>query len=270
MKVVSVSQSALGTFVLIAAALIFQVRYGAATEPVVFFAAASTTNAVSEVVGEYEANGGGTVKTVFASSSTLARQIANGAPADIFLSANRGWMEYLIQENAIQKGSEVDLLGNTLVLIAPAQAHGAAFGWQDLRKFLGSERLVLGDPNHVPAGIYAKQALEKMKVWRSLSENLVYSKDVRGALALVERGDAVAGIVYATDAKISKKVIVIAEFPGSADLDIAYPLAVVADRNRPEVEKFLAFLMEPESQRIFRDFGFVSLIEQSGRLPATN
>jgi len=238
----------------------------------VFFAAASTTNAVTEVASRYEKLGLGTVRTVYASSSTLARQIANGAPADILLSANQSWMDYLAEENKVSKGSQLDFLGNRLVLIVPAseQPSGASPPWDNLGAFLGPGRLAIGDPSHVPAGVYAKHALQKLGQWDALADRLVYAKDVRGALALVERGDAAAGIVYATDAKISRNVQEVDEVPGASNLNIAYPLAVVAERNRPEVTRFLDFLKGPEARRIFSDFGFTSLVKPPAPASATN
>jgi len=123
---------------------------------------------------------------------------------------------------------------------------------------------------HVPAGVYAKHALQKLGQWDALADRLVYAKDVRGALALVERGDAAAGIVYATDAKISRNVQEVDEVPGASNLNIAYPLAVVAERNRPEVTRFLDFLKGPEARRIFSDFGFTSLVKPPAPASATN
>ncbi len=249
----------------LALAIILQARSAEAAEPIIFFSAASTANAVSEVAALYRERGLGEIETVFASSSTLARQIANGAPADLFLSANREWMDHLAEQGAIENGSQVTLLGNALVLIVPATTaiNESPRNLRDLSAFLGTGRLALGDPNHVPAGVYAKEALQKIGIWNDLSSQLVYAKDVRGALALVGRGDAAAGIVYSTDARITDSVRVAAQIPTENTLDIAYPAVIVAGRASRPVLDFFAFLQGPDAQAIFREYGFASTLDRA-------
>ncbi|MFQ6018657.1 MAG: molybdate ABC transporter substrate-binding protein [Kiloniellaceae bacterium] len=229
-------------------------------EEVTLFAAASTTNAVNAVAEALGASGLGPLRPVFAASSTLAQQIARGAPADLVLSANSAWMDFLAARGAIEGDSRVDLLGNRLVLIAPAKATLALeveTGFP-LAAALGKRRLAMGDPGHVPAGIYAKAALEGLGVWPEVAAKAAFAADVRAALALVDRGEAAAGIVYATDAAISSRVRVVARFPAESHPEIAYTLAVVAGRRGPAVSAVYEFLRGPEAGAIFRAHGFTT------------
>lgn len=232
-----------------------------AEQPVTLFAAASTVKAITAVARAYEAGGGGQVRTVFASSSTLARQIAQGAPADLYLSASVAWMDELEGRGALEAGTRVDLLGNALVLIAPRRrpleidiAPGFA-----LADALGDRRLAMGDPAHVPAGIYAKAALTTLGVWPEVSARVAYLGDVRGALAMVDRGEAAAGIVYASDARDATRVRVVGTFPAASHPAIVYPLAVVAGRATPAVMAFYEFLRTPQVQPLFEAQGFTAL-----------
>ncbi len=199
----------------------------AAEMEVVVFAAASTTNAISEIGDLYSARNLGTVRTAFASSSTLAKQIASGAPADVYLSANRKWMDFLEERNAVDKATRFDLLGNRIVLIAPMDSSVQALnvnGELDLAALLGSDgRLSMGDPDHVPAGMYGKKAMQRLNLWDKVKDRLAPMKDVRAALVLVERAEAPLGQVYATDAAISKKVRVVGAFPPDSHPPIVYP-----------------------------------------------
>ena len=231
---------------------------------VTLFAAASTSDAVNAVAARYAAmvrDHGSTVRPVFAASSTLAKQIAQGAPAQLFLSASRDWMDYLEDRHAIDPASRVDLLGNRLVLIAPADsplsleiapgvplARGLDGGW-----------LAIGDPAHVPAGIYAKAALEALGVWSEVAGKTARTADVRAALALVERGEAAAGIVYQSDLQISSRVRPAGVFPVTTHPPIAYPLARIAGPTSPAVERFYRFLLGPEARAIFQAHGFRAL-----------
>lgn len=231
------------------------------TKPVTIFAAASTTNVVNALIAAFESSGGGRVRPVFASSSTLARQIEQGAPADLFLSANAAWMDYLDKRGLLVPGTRVDLFGNRLVLIVPAGKTAQikiepGFALADL---IGADRLVLGDPAHVPAGIYAKGALETLGVWESVTGRLAYAPDVRAALAMVERGEAAAGIVYATDAAISGNVVVAGIFPEESHPRIRYPIATVAGSRSPMAVAFMTFLSSPAARAIYRAQGFVEL-----------
>jgi molybdate transport system substrate-binding protein len=232
-----------------------------AQSAVVVFAAASTTNAVTEIGELYADRHLGGVTPSFASSSTLAKQIDNGAPADVYVAANKKWMDYLEARNLIDKKSRVDLLGNRIVLIAPIasalKSIDVAPGFA-LATFLGKEgRLSMGDPEHVPAGMYGKKALENLGVWEQVKDRLAPMKDVRAALVLVERAEAPVGLVYATDAAISKKVRVVGTFPASSHPPIVYPVAVVAGGQVEAAKRFIDFLRSPESRAVFKKYGFV-------------
>ena len=236
----------------------------AAAEDVTLFAAASATGAVEEVAAHYRAAGGGRVRLVFAASSTLAKQIAQGAPADLFLSANIGWMDYLAEKGAIEPASRRPLLANRLVLVVPADSPDTAVldgsplsSPLPLPRILGERPLAIGDPAHVPAGIYAAAALEALGLWAEVAGRTVRTSDVRAALALVDRGEAAAGIVYATDARLSTRVRIAAVLPADSHPPILYPLAVVAGHRRPAVERFYVFLSGPEASAVFVAHGFL-------------
>ncbi len=229
-------------------------------EAVTLFAAASTIDAVNEIAETYAAKTGGSIRPVVAASSTLARQIAQGAPADLFLSASIDWMDHLQQQGMIEPSSRLALLSNRLVLVSPRGsnlqidlAEGAA-----LREALGSGRLAIGDPAHVPAGIYARQALEALGLWDQIAGRLAQAGNVRMALALVDRGEAAAGIVYETDAAISDGVRVVSAFPAAATPRIAYPLAIVTGRGNAAVRAVYDFLKGEEAAAIFRKHGFTA------------
>ncbi|MCB2191508.1 MAG: molybdate ABC transporter substrate-binding protein [Deltaproteobacteria bacterium] len=229
-----------------------------AAGPVMVFAAASTTNAVSDVIKAYEAAGKGKAVASFASSSTLAKQIANGAPAQVYLSANVKWMNYLAEKTLLEPDSRVDLLGNRLVLIAPkgAKKLGPIQAGMPLLKCLGDGRLAVGDPDHVPAGIYAKQALMSLGLWKKAEPRLARAANVRAALALVERGEAPLGIVYSTDAAITPKVTVLGRFPESSHKPIVYPLALLKDEATAQAKDFWQFLQSDQAKAIFTKYGF--------------
>ncbi len=237
-------------------------RAGEAT----IFAAASTKDAVEDLAQRYRATGGGAVRTVFAASSTLAKQIAQGAPADLYLSADPAWMDYLAERGAIDAASRVDLLGNTLVLIAPSDgdatpADPGALSAATLGAFLDSHLtngrpLAIADPGHVPAGLYAKAALEAFGLWPGVAERTARTADVRAALALVDRGEAPAGIVYATDAQISPRVRTVGWFPADSHPPIVYPLALVAGPANGEGRPFYDYLRGADAAAVFRSYGF--------------
>ncbi len=230
----------------------------AENDAVTVFAAASTTNALNDIANLFGEKKQGKVTYSFASSSTLAKQIENGAPADVFVSADDKWMNYLADKKMIEPESRSDLLGNRLVLIAPQDSNakikiGPKF---DLGALLGDGKLAMGDPAHVPAGLYGKQALQKLEIWQAVEPKVAPAKDVRAALALVERGEAPFGIVYATDAAISKKVKVVGVFPEDSHPPIVYPVALVKDRGTAAAKRFLGFLKSPEAKQIFEKYGF--------------
>jgi molybdate transport system substrate-binding protein len=232
----------------------------AAADKITVFAAASLTDALNTLDAKYAAETGIPVVASFASSSTLARQIEAGAPAQVFLSADAKWMDYLAQKGLIEPATRSDVLGNRLVLIAPAdQAIGplAIDRTLDWQRLLGSDgRLAVGDPDHVPAGIYAKEALTSLGVWAALEPRLARAEDVRGALALVEHGDAPLGVVYVTDARISPRVKIVGVFPAASHSPIVYPFAVIKGSGSPAVLAYFRFLKGPRARSVFDAYGF--------------
>ena len=223
------------------------------------FAAASTTNAVTDICNLFNAQGKAKAVPSFASSSTLAKQIESGAPAGVFISANVKWMDYLAEKGMIVEGSRIDLLGNRIVLIAPGTGPAAETEIDSsypLVDQLAGGKLAMGDPDHVPAGIYGKEALESLGFWEKVGPATARSKDVRAALALVERGECPLGVVYATDAAISAKVKVIGLFPESAHKPINYPAALIKESSTDAARDFLAFLQSDEARAIFKKYGF--------------
>ena len=229
---------------------------------VLVFAAASTTAAMRDITAEFSRRNAVRVVPSFAASSTLAKQIRHGAPADVFLSANPQWMDYLAREGAIVAASRVDLLANRLVMVAPLDSRLEVHftpGIKLAETLRG--RLAVGDPAHVPAGIYARAALEHFHLWRELAPLLVRTQDARFAVAVVERGEVAAAIVYASDARMSKKVRTVARFPENAHPPITYPAALVAGRERPLVRSFFEYLTSREAGAIFASHGFTALME---------
>ncbi|WP_299012920.1 molybdate ABC transporter substrate-binding protein [uncultured Photobacterium sp.] len=230
-----------------------------AADKVTIFAAASLTNAMNEVAAVYKEKTGMKSTLSFASSSTLARQIAQGAPADIYLSANEKWMDYVEKQQAIEPQSRKSLLKNSLVLVAPdaypADKIEVNASW-DIAKALDGTRLATGDPKHVPAGIYAKESLENIGLWQKASPLLARANNVRSALLLVEKQEAMLGIVYKTDALISDKVKVVAELPNNSHAAITYPIAIVKDKSDEQVEAYYEFLQSDQAREIFEKYGF--------------
>lgn len=223
------------------------------------FAAASTTNAMNDIIAAYKAKTGKSVVGSYASSSTLAKQIDQGAPAQVYLSANTKWMAYLADHGRLEDGSAIDLLGNGLVMIAPKESAKPMTIEKDmdLAGMLGEDRLSVGDPDHVPAGMYAKKALTTLGLWDSVEPKLARASDVRAALALVERGEAPLGIVYSTDAAISKDVVVVGKFPQSSYKKIVYPAALVKGAD-DDAKAFFKFMTSEDALKIFAKYGFVT------------
>ncbi|CAI8842761.1 molybdate ABC transporter substrate-binding protein [Methylocaldum szegediense] len=227
---------------------------------VTVFAAASLTNALTDIGKAFEAAHNIPVKLSFASSSALAKQVEQGAPADVFASADTKWMDYLDNKGKINHDSRTNLLGNTLVVIAP---QGKGFpvtmkkGFNFARAFKG--KLCTGVVESVPVGIYAKEALTRLGWWQSIQRRVVGTEDVRAALNLVERGECDAGIVYETDAKQSKKVEVIGRFPADTHAPIVYPFALVTQSG--DAKKFLDYLKQEPAAEVFARYGF-KLLEQ--------
>jgi molybdate transport system substrate-binding protein len=243
---------------LLLAANLFFAPSRAAADEIIVFAAASLTNALGEIGQAFERQGGGKVAFSFAASSTLAKQIENGAPAQGFISADTEWMDYLVKLKLIAHGSRIDLLGNRLVLIAPADSNlsVALKPGVDLASLLKGGLLATGDPDHVPVGKYAKVALGKLGAWDAISGRIARADSVRAALALVERGEAPLGIVYATDAAAAPKVRVVAVFPGDLHPPAVYPAALIQGKATPAAECFLDYLKTSEAKAVFQKHGF--------------
>ncbi len=244
---------------LAAAALAIAVLAGqpsARADGLTVFAAASLKNAMDDVAAEWKKGGGARVGASYASSSVLAKQIEQGAPADVFISADTQWMDYVSKKSLVE--GEHNLLGNRLVLIS-AKDNPLTLEMKPglkLAELLGNERLAVGDPTNVPAGIYAKEALMKLKIWDAVQPKLAPAADVRAALTLVSRGEAPLGIVYETDAKVDPKVRIVSVFPEDSHKPIVYPVAVVKASKNPDAAKFVAFLSTPEAGAIFTKYGF--------------
>jgi molybdate transport system substrate-binding protein len=235
-------------------------RAAADESALVVFAAASTTNVVNEIGDIYTARNLGRIKTSFASSSTLAKQIASGAPADVYLSANKKWMDYLEERKAVVRTTRFDLLGNRIVLICPVGSPIQPFEISEalnLASLLGPDgRLALGDPDHTPVGMYGRKAMEKLGLWEQVRGRLAPMKDVRAALVMVERAETPLGQVYATDAAISRKVRVVGTFPLESHPQIIYPVAAVTGGKAEAAAAFMDFLKTPDARTVFTKFGF--------------
>ena len=233
-----------------------------AAEPqtITVFAAASLTDAFGKLAEAYRAKSADVVRFAFAASSTLARQIETGAPADIFVSANEEWMDWLAGKLLIVPSTRISPLGNTLVMIAPKDsplrtvAIGPGF---DIAALVpAGSRIAVGDPSNVPAGIYAKKAFEFLGVWSQAEPLLARTDSVRAALALVERGEAPIGVVYGTDAQVSQGVKVVGEFPTDSYPPIGYPFAVVAGHDTEAFRAFFAWLTSGTAADVYRSYGF--------------
>jgi molybdate transport system substrate-binding protein len=236
--------------------LVLSISTSRAEDAVRVYAAASLTNAIGEISGAWTQAGHPKPTLVFAASSALAKQVENGAPADVFASADKKWMDYLAQRKKIDPASRADLLGNELVLIVPK---GSAFqvtldkGFDLPGAYKG--KLCTGEPDVVPVGTYAKQALTSYGWWTALAPRVVGTDDVRTALAFVERGECPLGIVYATDAAISSKVEIVGRFPAGTHDPIVYPFAIVAGAGS-QAGPYLEYLRSDAAQQIFRKYGF--------------
>ncbi len=227
--------------------------------PVIMFAAASLQTALGAVAAEWRRETGRQVTVSYASSSALARQIEQGAPADLFASADLDWMDWLQERKLIRPETRRTLLGNSLVLIAARDWAGdvrieRGFG---LAAALGDSRLALANPQAVPAGKYARQALESLGVWSDVAPRVAGAENVRAALALVARGEARFGIVYDTDARTEPRVQVVGRFPAESHPPILYPVALTAGSRHPDAAAFLAYLGGPAATRLFEAEGFI-------------
>jgi len=228
----------------------------------IVFAAASMKNALDDIDAAYAAKSGVKVAASYAASSTLAKQIEQGAPADIFLSADTDWMDYATAKKNINEPTRVNLLGNSIVLIAPKDSKidnvtiGPGF---DLAKLAGDGRIATGDVKAVPAGKYAKAALEKLGAWQAAEPKFAMADSVRAALTLVARGEAMLGIVYSTDAKVEPGVKIIGTFPADSHPPIIYPVAATTTA-KTEAADYLAFLRSSPAKAILEKYGFTYLI----------
>lgn len=233
----------------------------AAEPPVTVFAAASLTDALKAAAAVWEGKGNPAVVLSFGSSSAIAKQVEAGAPADIFASADEKWMKYLTEKGLVATDTVQRPIGNDLVLVAPADSTASiAIGPDfDLMGALGGGRLAIGDPKGVPAGTYGKQALTRLGVWDAVESQTAPAENVRAALALVQRGEAPLGIVYATDVRGVSDVKVVGTFPDDSHDPIVYPMAIVAGHERPEVKAFFDFLLGAEARQIFNRYGFKTL-----------
>lgn len=229
----------------------------AAAQAPVVFAAASMRNALDEAAALYAARTGVRVTISYAGSSALARQIEAGAPADVFISADLAWMDYLEKRGLVQSATRRNLVGNRLVLVAPVKRP------QTLRiepgfaivQALDGGRIALAEPNSVPAGKYAKAAFEKLGVWNQISDRVAAAANVRAALALVARGEAPLGAVYQTDARAEPAVMVAGVFPEDTHPPIVYPIAALKDA-REGASQFIEFLVGRDAGAIFDKHGF--------------
>jgi molybdate transport system substrate-binding protein len=250
----------------------FIILFGAAHSPVAaqdktitVFAAASMKNALDDIDAAYTARTGIKIVVSYAASSALAKQIEQGAPADVFNSADADWMDYATSKKNINESSRVNLLGNSIVLVAPKDSGinnvniGAGF---DLSRLAGDGKIATGDVKSVPVGKYAKAALEKLGSWQAAEPKFAMADSVRAALTLVARGEAALGIVYSTDARVEPGVKVIGTFPADSHPAIVYPVAATTTA-KPETSDYLAFLRTTAAKGILEKYGFKFLVSPS-------
>lgn len=229
------------------------------------FAAASMKNALDDINTAYTTKSGVKITVSYGPSSGLARQIEQGAPADIFISADTDWMDYAISKKNVSESSRINLLGNSIVLIAPkdSKIDNVSIGrGSDLAKFAGDGRIATGDVKSVPVGKYAKAALEKLGSWQAAEPKFAMADNVRAALTLVARGEAALGIVYSTDAKVEPGVKIVGTFPADSHPAIVYPVAATTTA-KPEASDYLAFLRSTTAKNILEKYGFKFLVSPS-------
>lgn len=225
---------------------------------VTVYAASSLKDALDELAKRFETDTGSRVIASYAGSPMLARQIEKGAPADLFMSADRDWMDYLEKRNVIRPGSRVNIVLNRLVLVAPAESSIALTIGPNfpLSAALGKGRLAMADPDSVPAGKYGKAALEKLGVWKEVAPKVARAENVRAALALVARAEAPLGIVYSTDASAERKVRVVDKFSPTLHPPIVYPAAVLAESRSKIADALLRFLQSAPARAVWQRYGF--------------
>jgi len=241
------------------AGLLLLVPLCASADGELVFAAASLKPALDKILASPEAAAIGNVKASYAASSQLAKQIEAGAPAELFISADQDWMDYVATRKLIVAETRADLLGNALVLVAPndSKVQLAIAPGFDLAGALGADgKLALGEPNSVPAGKYAKAALTRLGAWDRVASHVVSADNVRAALNFVARGEAALGVVYRSDAVSEPAVRVVATFPEDSHAPIIYPAAIVAGHDSPAARKLLELLKQPKQRAVFADLGF--------------
>jgi molybdate transport system substrate-binding protein len=260
----SLKRAVLALAVAVASFAVPAASAGAAERPVTVFAAASMKDVLTKIGAAWKAETGREASFSFAASSALARQVGQGAPADIFISADRKWMDYLDKAGLIVPSSRRDLVGNRLVLIGAPDAPPVDLRQgTDLGKALGAEgRLAVGLTASVPAGVYARQALEHLKMWDAVKDRLAEAENVRAALILVARGEAPLGIVYETDARAQAGVKQLATFPEASHEPIVYPAALTTAATSDHAAAFLDYLGSPNAENIFEQAGFTMLKTQ--------
>ena len=233
-----------------------------AQDALVIFAASSLKNALDDVAIAWAKETGKSAPRIsYAASSALARQLEQGAPADLLISADTDWMDYLDKKDLIRKDTRVDLLGNRIVLIAPKDSRITVDikpGF-DLAGALGDGRLAMANVDAVPAGKYGKAALEKLGAWDGIKAKVAQAENVRAALLLVARGEAPLGVVYATDAAVEPSVFVVGEFPANSHPPITYPMAVTRNSKSVDALPFLDMLKRAKARTVFEQQGFVVL-----------
>lgn len=235
----------------------------AAAQDLTVFAAASLKNALDDINAQWQAASKSKAVISYAASSALAKQIESGAPADVFISADLDWMNYLAERNLIKPDTRTTLLGNRIVLVAPKDSAvqltiGPNF---DLKGALGDGRLAMADVKAVPAGKYGQAALEKLGVWASVQDHVAQAENVRATLALVSRGEAPLGIVYQTDAAADPAVKIVGTFPADSHPPILYPVAVTASSTNADAQAFVDYLKSPAARPLFEKQGFTVLVQ---------
>lgn len=248
----------------LAAATAFAPAVASAQSNMVIFAAASLKNALDEIATGWSKESSKPMpKISYASSSALAKQMEQGAPADLFISADLDWMDYVAKKNLIKADTRVNLLGNKIVLIAPKDSKVAVDVKQgfDLAKALAGGKLAMGNVDAVPAGKYGKAALEKLGAWSGVKDKIAQAENVRAALLLVSRGEAALGIVYSTDAAADPNVKIVGTFPADSHPPIIYPAAVTKDAKSADAKPFLDYLKSAKARPAFEKQGFAVLVK---------
>jgi molybdate transport system substrate-binding protein len=237
-----------------------------AQDSVVVFAAASLKNALDEIAATWSKDTGKPAPRIsYAASSALAKQMEQGAPADLFISADLDWMDYVAGKNLIKADTRFNLLGNKIVLIAPKESKTTtlAISGADLAKALAGGRLSMANVESVPAGKYGKAALEKLGAWSAVKDSIAQAENVRAALLLVARGEAPLGIVYSTDAAAEPNVRIVATFPEDSHPPIIYPAALTKDAKNADAKAFLDFLRSAKARTSFEKQGFTVLVKSA-------